>query len=364
MILVVFFLCALGFVLIWRVPACPRAMPRCAADQTVSIIVPARDESHNLPRMLESIAAQEMPPLEVIVMDDDSSDGTAHVARAHGATVYTVPPLPPGWRGKTWACWNGAQHARGDVMLFLDADTWFAQADALARIETACRNAGCRALSLAPYHVTRRFYEQFSAVFNLLTAAGIDCFSLYGSPDRPHGLFGPMLWIERAAYESCGGHRAVRAEILENMSLAPVLRQRGIPMACRGGRGVLHVRMYPRGWRSLVDGWTKAFAAGAGKTSPRALLVSIAWLTGGMLALLTAVHPPNPWWMAVLPYAAYVLVFHRMLRPLGAFAPWVPILYPIPFVGFFLIFTRSLILQKSRGAVSWKGRAIPPGESP
>ena len=77
----------------------------------ISIVVPARDEAHNLPRLLASLAALTPAPAEVIVVDDHSTDGTGDLARAAGATVVVPPPLPPGWLGKAWACHAGAQVA-------------------------------------------------------------------------------------------------------------------------------------------------------------------------------------------------------------------------------------------------------------
>ena len=90
----------------------------------VSIIVPARNEAKNLPRLIHSIRAQRVWPQEVIVVDDDSEDKTADIAKEMGARVITSEPLPEGWRGKTWACHQGAKEAKGKTLLFLDADTW------------------------------------------------------------------------------------------------------------------------------------------------------------------------------------------------------------------------------------------------
>ena len=102
----------------------------------LSIIIPARNEEQNLPVLLCSINAQTVKPPEVIVVDDGSTDRTAEVAREFGAAVIASKPLPDGWRGKTWACQQGAQAATGDLLLFLDADTWFAADNSAA--ESGC----------------------------------------------------------------------------------------------------------------------------------------------------------------------------------------------------------------------------------
>jgi 4,4'-diaponeurosporenoate glycosyltransferase len=342
------------------VPSCPAAPGRGIPTGTVSIVIPARNEEHNLERLLASVAGLLDRPREVIVVDDASTDRTVEVARGFGARVLAAPPLPPGWSGKSWACWNGAAVAGGRSLLFLDADTTLAP-DALARMQAARSETACRVLSVVPYHRVVRPYEQLSATFNLMTCIGTGAFSLLRSPGRPTGMFGPVLLIDRADYEAVGGHRAVRAEILENMSMAPLLHGHGIPVCCRGGRGVVQTRMYPDGVSTLVEGWSKAFAAGAAKTAPLTLLLAVAWLSGGMAAVLLAVCSlfvpalPSILWLAYGAYSASLVV---MLRQLGSFSLWTSVLYPAPFVAFLLIFARSFFLRQGRGRVTWKGRSV------
>ena len=120
-----------GLLLLGRVPLCPRS--RGSTDAKVSIVIPARNEEDNLPRLLSSLRQSSQPAHEVIVVDDASHDGTAAAAAAGGARVLTAAPLPAGWTGKTWACFQGAEIAAGDLFIFLDADTWF-EPDGLTRL--------------------------------------------------------------------------------------------------------------------------------------------------------------------------------------------------------------------------------------
>lgn len=99
--------------------------PSRLAPAKLAIVIPARDEADNLPALLDSIPRGDGGPAEIVVVDDDSSDGTADVARAGGARVVGSEPLPEGWRGKTWACHQGAAATTAPHLLFLDADTWF-----------------------------------------------------------------------------------------------------------------------------------------------------------------------------------------------------------------------------------------------
>ncbi len=108
----------LGFLFLFRVPLCRGTG---TGGEKVSVIIPARNEEAGLPGLLESLARQDPGPEEVIVVDDGSEDATAERAAQAGAKVLPSRPLPEGWRGKTWACWQGAEASRGEVLLCLAA---------------------------------------------------------------------------------------------------------------------------------------------------------------------------------------------------------------------------------------------------
>jgi 4,4'-diaponeurosporenoate glycosyltransferase len=322
----------------------------------LSIIIPARNEEQSLPTLLRSLVAQSIRPREIIVVDDASTDRTAEVAREHGVRVMNSLPLPEGWRGKTWACHQGAQSATGELLLFLDADTWF-EPDGLQQVLAEFQAAGGGVLSVAPYHVVRNFHEQFSALFNLVMLAGTGAFTLRGDRLAPRGLLGQFMLIERAAYQRLGGHEAVKGRILENFRLAERLRAAGVPLRCRGGRGVFAFRMYPQGWREVVDGWTKGFASGAGQTPLPILLLIIAWMIGLMTAPLGLAFAGKPllWLAAYGLCAAQVL---QMLRCVGTFHWSTALLYPAPLVFYFVVFARSVSRARNKQTVAWKGRQI------
>ncbi len=303
-----------------------------------SIIIPARNEEHNLPVLLRSIREQTVSPAEVIVVDDGSTDRTAELARQGGAKVISPPPLPAGWRGKTWACHHGAQAATGDLLLFLDADTWLEPAG-LAHLLARYRGG---ALSVGPFHVTRDLYEQLSLFFNLNMVGGT----------VPNGLFGQMLLVDRPSYQRVGGHETVSGKILENYWLAGTFRAAGIPVRSMVGRGLLSFRMYPNGLHDLIEGWTKGFAAGAGQT-PRARLIGlVAWMSLLMLPLVLL--PFTPWAGALYLLCAVNVAW--VSRQVGTFRWYTALLYPVPLCFFFLLFSRSAF--RSGKQVTWKGRAI------
>ncbi len=307
----------------------------------VSIIIPARDEAHNLPKLLDSIARLPRPPREVIVVDDDSQDDTAAVATGHGARIVSSLPLPPDWRGKSWACQQGAAAASGPLLLFIDADCRL-EADGLERL-LGLYDSG--ALALAPDHAVEQPYEELSAFFNIIMLAGT----------APDGLVGPLLLVGKNDYDGIGGHGAVKSRILENFSLAAEFRSHGIRTRSHAGKGIVNFRMYPSGLRALVEGWSKGFAAGAAETPKAALLRITLWIGG----LVSGVAMPflSPWGLLI--YLAFALQFAVMLRRVGRFSLATAMLYPIALGFYVFVFGRSLI--RSPGSVKWKGRVIHDG---
>ncbi|MDX1680896.1 MAG: glycosyltransferase [Akkermansiaceae bacterium] len=325
----------------WLRPRLNAPLPResCQAQPgKVSLIVPARNEAHNLPRLIHSIRAQKDWPLELLVIDDESEDRTAEIARAMGATVISSKPLPEGWRGKTWACHQGAQEAKGDYLCFLDADTWWEKhgfKHLLSQYESG-------ALAVGPWHQIEESYESASLFFNLAMVAGT----------VPNGLFGQCLLISREDYKACGGHEAVRAAVLENLKLREHLERKGIPARSIPGRGMINFRMYPDGMGQVIEGWTKGFASGAGNTPPAVMAVIVLWMIGLMIAAISlAVFPGLAMLILYLAFAMQVAILGRKV---GAFPPMLGLIYPLPLLFFFGLYARSAL--KSGQKVTWKGR--------
>ena len=307
-------------------------------EREVSIIIPARNEAANLPPLLESILSQARQPLEVLVVDDDSEDGTAAVAESAGATVIRSEPLPAGWRGKTWACAQGANHAKGRLLLFLDADCRFEEG---GLSELLHRYQG-GAFAVCPYHRVERAYESLSAFFNLIMVAGT----------VRKGLCGQCLLVDRETYRQAGGYHAVRSAILENVMFADPLRSTGSRIATIPGKGILSFRMYPDGIASVVEGWTKGFVAGAASTpKPDLVLISI-WISSLILGIVAPFFFAAGW----LIYTAFALQLAAMLRRVGNFPFLTAALYPVALAFYLAVFLRAL--GPAGKQVTWKGRSL------
>lgn len=323
------FLWLIGFYLLWRIPSFAKQGRSRDGSATgrwprVSVIVPARNEEHRIGRLLRSLADQTQRPQEIIVVDDGSSDGTGDVAQNSGAAVLRGQPLPPGWSGKPWACWQGAQKATGQTVVFLDADTWL-EPNGLYRIVGEWAGKG-GLVSVQPYHVTRKPYEQLSAFFNMILMAAMNAFTPHGETLQPGGAFGPCLVCGKKDYLALGGHghEKVRGAVLESIPLAGLFRANGLRVHCYGGRGAIAFRMYPGGLPQLVEGWSKGFGSGAISVRFVFLALTVAWVTGyfsATVALLGALGVPSGGQMlaALLVYSLYALQIWWILRRIGCF---------------------------------------------
>ncbi len=346
-------LCA-GLLLIRRIPTCPAAGRR--TEENVSVIIPARNEEANLPRLLGSIGRSAARPAEVIVVNDGSTDRTSAVAESWGARVLHAEERPAGWTGKSWACYQGAQSARGDVLLFLDADTYFLSGGLERLLSSWAREQDDHlVLSVLPYHAMEAGYEQLSLFFNVLMAAGAGGFSGVSAPR----LFGQSLLITKKLYFDAGGHAAVRGVVLENLRWARRLRECGARIQCLGGEGTLQMRLFPDGMRQMSESWAKAFLQGATDSGVTVLGMAIAWICAlWSTAILVAVPGDDGRMSIAVVYVVLSLQIAWMARRLGSYGLLSCLLYPLPLSYYCFIFGRAAVRRALGRKAVWRGREV------
>lgn len=234
----------------------------------VSVIVPARNEERNIERCVRSLLATRYPALEVIVVDDHSTDATGDLAHALAREdarlrVTGAPELPTGWFGKQWACATGASLARGQLLLFTDADTRHS-ADLLARAVNAMRERGASLVTLAGDQEMHSFWERIvqPQMFALLSIR-------YGGTEHVSNARravdvianGQFILVRRDAYDGVGGHAAVRDRVAEDLSLAQEFFRAGRRVLLLLAANDFSTHMYAS-LRELIDGWRKNIFAG------------------------------------------------------------------------------------------------------
>jgi glycosyltransferase involved in cell wall biosynthesis len=311
----------------------------------VTVVVPARNEARRLPGLLASLARLDHPEVEVVVVDDYSDDGTAEVARRHGARVVVPPPLPAGWGGKSWACLHGARAARGEYLLFTDADTRHAPGG-LARMLRFVREAGADLASALPYQRCETSWERGLALFHLALLATTAPFQA----PRSGRVFavGQYLLFRRAGYWEVGGHEAVRGALAEDLAFARLFARRPGGYRLLPETGVFSVRMYDS-LTEFVRGWRRNLRLGL-RDSRWSAPVEVALL----FAAFAGLGPRS--WPASLAAVAFLLLVRRRL---GDFS-WTSALFAPAAMALFTWITLLAVGDRLLGReVAWKGRSYP-----
>ena len=248
---------ALGAMNLHYLPRLARAAP--APDRLVSILIPARDEAANIEACVTAALASRGVAVEVVVMDDGSTDGTPQiVARLAAADprgrLVTAPPLPPDWTGKVHACARLAEAARGTHLLFTDADVRLAP-DAAAAMAAHAAAKRIAMLSGVPRQLIGSVGEALTVpAINLLLIGYLPGGGRAESarPDLAAAC-GQLVLCERGAYEAIGGHGAVRGVLHDGLALARLFRAQRYRTEVVDGAPLATCRMY-RGFRESWDG--------------------------------------------------------------------------------------------------------------
>jgi GT2 family glycosyltransferase len=275
----------------------------------VSVLVPARNEARSVGACLASLRAQTHPDLEIVAVDDASTDGTGAVladAAASDARVRVVrlEGPPPGWTGKNFALHTAVGLAHGRWLCFTDADTVHAP-ESVARAVGFAEAHGLALLSLTSRQLTATFWERVvqPIVFGLLD----QWFPLrhVNDPASPlaaaNGIF---ILVRRDAYDAAGGHRRVAGEVLEDVALARNVKAAGGRIAFVDGADLVAARMYAD-LAAIRGGWTKNLyrlrgrRPGAALATIGELLVTLVWPAVACVAL-PAVGPPGTGTVAVV----------------------------------------------------------------
>jgi hypothetical protein len=315
----------------------------------VSLVIPARNEARNIGRCVESALASTYPRLEVVVVDDHSTDDTGAIVGALAARdprlrLIVPPMLPSGWFGKQWACASGAAEARGAMLGFMDADT-VQSPDLVTRTANAMRTRGADLLSVAGRQELGSFWERLvqPQVFSVLLQrfGGTETVNESRSASQKIAN-GQCLWITRAAYDASGGHAAVRDKVAEDLALAQLFFRTGRTASLVLGLDQLSTRMYTS-LRELVEGWGKNMYAGGRDAMPLGpvgrIVFPLALLLPGLMGLVPpivlllallgvlgrdalvwsaiATGANTVWWLLVYAWLRMSPVY-ALLHPLGA----------------------------------------------
>jgi len=335
----------------------------------VSAIVPARNEEAVIVACVESLAVQR-EITEILVIDDQSSDRTAEIVHSvsqkyPNVRLLAATELPPGWVGKNNAVWIGAREARGEWLLFTDADAVHAPDSASKALSIAWENDAAL-VSFSPEQVIRTWYEKavIPYVFSRLNRR-------FRFPDvndpknTAAAANGQFILIHRDAYDAVGGHASVAGDVLEDVALAARVKAAGYGIWFGSGKGIVRVRMY-RSFAAMWEGWKKNLYSLMGG-NPRAakaevarallpiLLVllataGVAGITGSILLATTVLG---------MGLAGILIAYDAELESSG-FSPRL-LAYGIPGRVLFAAVLWASYRSHRSGRLEWKGRAYPAG---
>ncbi len=331
--------------------------PKNQVSGKVSILIPARNEEENLPRLLDSILRLDYQDVEVWVCDDHSSDSTRQVleawsAKDHRIRYFQGEPLPPSWTGKNYACHQLAKKATGDYLLFVDADVTLAS-QVLQKALAFVRAKQLALLTIFPRQLMPGISERITVPF--MNWALLNLLPLVAVRKLKNPLFaagnGQFMLFDTRLYKKTFWHKKVKSCYVEDILIVRALKKEGQRVAVLLGNNDVFCRMYQSYWESL-QGFSRnvhEFFFGS-----RVLMV-LFWIS----LLATPVALFLSWGWSGLLFYLVLFIINRLAvswasrEKLGASL----LLHPLHIVFFaHLIFSNAWLRIKKNG--TWKDRTI------
>jgi chlorobactene glucosyltransferase len=334
--------------------------PRPIKETFVSVLIPVRNESKNIPSCLEGLLAQDYPKMEICVLDDHSSDETAEIVQMiarqdHRVHYIEGKELPEGWTGKNWACFQLSQYAKGDIFIFTDADNRYTPT-AVSKTVGWIHQFGLDLFSAFPQQHTHTLAEKLVIPTVYMTVyCYLPLWLTYYLPfSSLSAANGQWLAFTRKTYRKLGGHKAAKNKIVEDTWLARLAKKQKMTMLTAAGTGEVFGRMYHN--RSEIwQGFSKnLFGLMGYRTIPFLFLL----LFMVMIYVL-------PYFMIgcalYFTYALIALILNMGTRLILACKykdPFITILlHPLAIVYTIIIAVNSMRVNK-HGNLNWKGRTI------
>jgi hypothetical protein len=333
--------------------------------QGVAVLIPARNEEHNILAAIDSVLADGAAGVRLIVGDDHSSDRTADLV-AEGAvqdarvSLIAIPSLPAGWNGKQHACYELAKAARAELLLFMDADVRL-EPGALGRMVKQFNESDASLLSGVPRQICGTWMEALLIPlihFVLLAYLPMQRMRRSLSPAYAAGC-GQLFLCRAEDYKRAGGHAAIRASMHDGITLPRAFRLAGLKTDLFDATDVARCRMYA-GTRQVLVGLSKNAIEGLAKPSLIGIF-TLLFLLGQILPLPLAIVAgmQRHWLACVLAAAACVLSYVPRLAGVRRFDQpvWSAVAHPLGVLGLTVVQWRALGLHLAGKRPAWKGRS-------
>lgn len=333
---------------------------------SLTVIVPARNEAADIAACLQSLLQQDYPNLQIIAVDDRSTDSTGVLMEAFAAEnpaklcVLHIAELPPGWLGKPHAMAVAAQHAVSDYLLFTDADILF-HPDALRRSLAQAVATNADHFVILPTPIVKTHGE--GMLLGFLPALGLWATRPWRAADpkatRDFVGIGAFCLLRDSAYRQLGGFEALRMEILEDLTLARRIKLAGLRQRVAISPGLVKVH-WASGAIGVVNVMTKNLFA-IFRFHVSFLLIACAWLALFYFAPIAFLVWPATRIPAIITLAAIAWLY-RLAGRLSGISAWYAILFPVSAALFIYSLLRSMFITLKQGGVIWRGTFYPLAE--
>lgn len=329
----------------------------------LSILVPACNEETTVERAMRSLLALDYPDLEIIAVDDRSTDATGAILDRLAASdprlrVLHITELPPGWLGKNHALHIASQEARGEWLLFTDADVVFAP-DTLRRAVAYARQERIDHLVVSPRCETHGFWEKlFVSYFGLMFSFRVRPWEVADPKSPAYVGLGVFNLVRAAAYRQFGGHCALPMEVADDMKLGKVVKRNGFRQALLEGGESVSVR-WVVGFQGVLNALNKnAFAGFEFRLS--AMLASLAALALTAFVPVFALFVPS-WPIRLLAATTWLLMAFGagVMRRVSDASAWYGLAYPLACILFIYIVLRSTWDAYRQRGIWWRGTLYP-----
>jgi chlorobactene glucosyltransferase len=333
----------------------------------VSVLIPARNEELNIKRCINSLLKQDYPNIEILVLDDNSTDSTSQIVkklekRDKRVKLFEGKPLKEGWLGKSYACWQLSKYAKGEYLVFTDSDTLHFENSISSLIGSLTINR-LDGLSAVPRQIMVTLHERMVYIwvhFGILTLLPLILVKKSKNP-----LFstanGQCILFKNDVYKKIGGHKSIRTEILEDIHISKQAKRLGYKFMVFDGSKNIHCKMY-RNFSQLISGFSKfmfaAFDYQIFTITAVVLLISALFLFPFILLPLGILF--FSWsarTMGLIIIQILIVLIMRVImaikiksRATDAF------LHPISMIYIILICTNSVLQAKFREGILWKSR--------
>ncbi len=324
----------------------------------ISIIIPFRNEEKNVSGCLESLLQQELDNYEILCLDDNSEDRTFEYLKRYEKNyalvkVISGKPLPSGWIGKNWACYQLSFHAKGDYLIFMDADVRL-KPKAIKSVINHFINLKVSFLSVFPTQLMRSFGEYLitpSMNWLLLTFLPLKFVYKFKNPSFV-AANGQFIIVDKKAYYDLGGHEKVKNRVVEDMSLARLFKKNNFKIVTFLGVDLIYAHMYDD-FVSAIKGFSKNFFAGFETTyfnfSILLLFIFFSFISPFMLIVFDIKFLLIINLILVQKFLISLKSHQHVLINL--------ILTPLQLLLVIFVGINSMILTK-KGNLNWKGRRI------